>query len=209
MPALSTTTGGASGGYLNDAYGSITAAGGTAFSRLVPPRADAYARVGSWLYINGATAHTITFMTCQGANKAVATDALSGQAVVTLNGLPVTDDGTLIAANDYITLQYEDGSWDKHIVSSLSGNSVTVTANFTQKVKAGTTCFFHGAPADHSSRQVTVPANGTLQFNGEGDKVVSATGRAAGEPLIVHSSNATNAGTMHWLSYHFTPASAA
>lgn len=198
----STDSGTPDGIPLNDAYGTLTQSAGTEITRVIPPNPDGRACVGNFRYEAAATAHTLTPMTTL-QTLACASDALSGQAVIAFDSLPITPDGTLIAASDWIIAQYEDGTWVPHKVSSLSGLNVTVSANLTQKILAGSKIHFMGAPADHSLRQMTMKASTTTDFLAGDFRVRAATGSAKDTPILVHSNNATNAGTLYWLSYYY------
>lgn len=197
---MATDSGTSAGNALADTYGSKTASAGTAITRLVPPSAGKLARVSSFIYVCGSTAHTVTVMPSL-ADTIVTTDAASGQAVVAFGAIPTAPDGSALAASDWVTLQHEDGSWAEYKVSSVSGLNVTLTANLSQKVKAGSRIFFHGAPADHATRQFLLVASTTLTINDVSCGAGSAT--RLGEPVIVHSDNATAAGSLQMLAYRY------
>src|SRR6185436_1707042 len=182
MASLSTDSGTATGSPVNDAYGTKTATADTEFTRVVPPRAGVRARVSGLVYTAGTTAHTLSFLNVLGSTT-VSTDAASGQAVVAFTALPTAPDGSLIAASDWVIMQQEDSSWVAAKVSSLSGLNVTMTANLAKKVKAGTTIFFMGAPADHSDRQFTVLASQTLNLVGADTRLGICTAANDGQPI--------------------------
>ena len=203
MPVpISTDNGLANGNPINDCYGSLTQTAGTVITRVIPPRSDGRACVGSWSYEAAATAHTLTLMTCQ-SKTTVASDAAASQAVVAFANLPVTYDATLLAANDWCILNHEDGSFGAYMVSSVSGSNVTFSSNLSQKVKAGTVIYFMGAPADHSSRAFTMKASTTTTFIGGDFRVRAAAAPNINEPILVHSNNATNAGTLYYLNFYY------
>lgn len=205
MPSvsISTSTGSNTGEPVDDAFGTKTASAGTVITRVIPPKTGARTRATGFSYIAAATAHTLSFMVCMDGTTALTTDAESGQAVINLNRLPQASDGSAIAANDWVVLRYEDGSWSEHMVSSLSGLAVTLSANLTAKVLSGSTVYFMGAPADHANRQFTCAASVTTQIVGSPTAPLAA-GAAVGSPMVVHSNNATNAGTLTWLSFAYT-----
>lgn len=188
--------------YVNDAYGTKTETAGTIIKRVIPPRSGARAKVGGLSYTAAATAHTLSVLTTVNT-VSVASEAASGQAVVNISSVPTTFDGSIVAANDWFVLQYEDGTWDAHIVNSISGKAVTFAANLSQKVLADSQAFFMGAPADHSDRQFTIDASQTLTIAGGDDRLGFGTGSSNGTPILVHSTNATNAGLLRWLAYYY------
>lgn len=198
----STDSGAADGIPLNDAYGTITQAANTVITRVIPPNPDGRSCVGSLQYEAAATAHTLSLMTTIDTVTA-SSDAASGQAVLPISRNPVTPDGTLVAANDWFIVQHEDGTWNAYMVSSVSGLNITMTANLTGKVLAGSRVHFMGAPADHSLRQFTMKASTTYKFDAGDFRIRMATGSAKNTPILVHSNNATNAGTLYHTSYYF------
>lgn len=200
--AISTDSGALTGNPVNDAYGTKTAAFDTEFTRLIPPRAGFRARASGAIYTAGTTAHTLSFMNVLGSTT-VSTDAAAAQAVVAFTALPTAPDGSVIAAGDWVVLQQEDSTWVAHKVSSLSGLNVTMTANLAKKVKANTTVFFLGAPADHADRQYTVLASQTLNLVGSDTRLGLATAAADGQPILVHSNNVTAAGYLQWLGFTY------
>lgn len=199
---LSTDTGTTNGGYINDCYGSLTQTAGTAITRVIPPREGARACVGNFKYVPAATAHTITMMVVL-AEVTVISEAAASQAVVSLSAIPTAADGSILAANDYLILQYEDGSWNAHLVSSLSGTAVTVGTSFSQKIPKSSRAFFMGAPADHTSRQFLTIASTAYDFVASDFRIRAATSALPNQPILVHSNNATNAGNLHHLSYYY------
>ena len=200
--ALATDTGSISGASMNDAYGSKTAAFGTAITRVVSPRAGLRAAVSGFAYTAGTTAHTLTFLTAQ-SETTISTEAASGQAVIALTTIPTASDGSLLAANDFVIVQHEDGSWSDYVVSSISGLNVTLTGNLSKKVLKGSRVFFMGVIADHPDRQYTIAASTTLQISGGDVRLRCATANKDNEPILAHSANATVAGTLVWLGFTY------
>lgn len=197
-----TDTGAADGNYINDCYGSVTQTAGTAITRVIPPNSGARACLGNFKYVPAATAHTLTAMVVV-QTLSVTSDAASGQAVVPISSIPTSFDGSILAANDWLVLQYEDGSWAAHLVSSLSGLNVTVSANLTAKVLKDSVAYFMGAPGDHTTRQFTTIASTSYDFIASDFRIRAATSPLPNQPILFHSNNATNAGTLHHMSYYY------
>jgi hypothetical protein len=131
------------------------------------------------------------------------TDAESGQTVLVLASVPtIPTDGSLLAAGDWLVVRHESGSWVPYKVSSISGLSVTLTANLGGKVLEGSQVFFMGAPGDHTNRQYAVAASETFGIAcGEGSML--AAGSKNNSPVLVLSDNATNAGEMRWVAWDY------
>lgn len=189
-----------------DGYGSKTTSAGTEFMRVAPPKAGAYTRINSLIYEAGATAHTVTMMVPIRKVK-VATDAAAGQAVIRLSAVPVDLDGNKIAANDFLVVKDEAGIFGAYKVASVSGNSITITTSvgsadgsgFVNKVLANSAVWFYGATGDHPDRQITMKASTITTLPDAANGWATTSGRF--EPIIVHSNNATNAGTLVAVSY--------
>lgn len=202
MAVLATSDGGASGTPLNDCYGSLTQTAGTVIKRLIPPVPGARSCVGNWSYTAAATAHSLVFLV-PFAQVAANSTADSGQAVINLNQVPTAADGSIIAANDYIVTQYDDGEWSEHLISSVSGAAITVSANFSKDVPQGAAVYFMGAPADHTNRTFTCDASTTTSFPAGDFRVRAATSPLPNQPILAYSANATNAGTLKWLNFFY------
>ena len=187
-------------GFVNDGFGSKTAAGGTEFSRVIPPRTGVRARIAGFSYTAGATAHTLTQLNAVD-EVSLTSDAASGQAVININKAPTAPDGSVMANTDWFIVQHEDGNWEDYKISSVSGLAVTLTANLDKKVLTGSRAFFMGQPSDHSDRQFTIDASQTLTISGGDDRNCIGAAGANNQPIMFHSDNGTNAGIMRWLSY--------
>lgn len=190
------------GKFINDCYGSLTQTAGTVITRVVPPAEGLRACVGSFRYEAAATAHSLTMMVAVDEVE-VSSEAASGQAVVNMNRVPTAGDGSVIANTDFFIIQYEDGSWAVHKVSSASGKAITMTANLSQAVLKGAKAFFMGAPGDHTDRIWTMKASTITVFDASDFRIRAASGSYLNSPILVHSDNATNAGTLYYLSYYY------
>lgn len=202
MP-LSVTSPGSDTTPINDCYGSQTATAGTALVRLIPPGLDtARACVGNFGYDCGSTAHTMTMQVTMFTSSA-SSDAASGQAVINLTSAPTAFDGTIIAANDYISFPYEDGTYGYGKVSSVSGLAITLTANLSKKVLKGSPVWFHGAASDHTDRQFTMKASAVTTFNSGDFRIRAAAAYDKGQPILVYVDNITAAGVWQYLSFYY------
>lgn len=211
------------GVFIGDSVTGVTAAGGTPFHTPVPPRAGARAKITIVKYINGATAHVLTMMPAL-ARTFVMADALGAGTVVSVQALPTYPDGTLPAAGDFIVVQHDNGDWRSHEIGSISGFSITVTAAFPAVAAGGGISaprtgsfvqplhlppipltgqlFFMGAAADHPDKQFAMTA-----ANSPPNDLYNSTGGWCksllnGDPILMHSNNATNAGVLTF-SYEY------
>jgi hypothetical protein len=205
MPVLSSDLPGAPGAdpvYVNDCYGSKTETLDVIISRVVPPRKGVRSKVSSFSYKAAGTAHTLTFLTVL-LEGATSTKAESGQAVINVNTSFTDSAGGIIAANDWCSVQHEDGSWGEYMVSSVSALAITFSGNLSTDVEEGARVCFHGAATDHTLRQWTMLASTEVTFNGDGIRTVACQAKRLNEPIIVISTNATAAGVLRWLAYSY------
>lgn len=201
--ALSTDTGAADGMYINDCFGTQTQTAGTIITRVVPPQIGGVrACIGWYSYDCSTTAHTLTFLVPVD-EVAVASDAASGQAVVNINRVPTSADGSVIANTDFFVLQHEAGDWAVYKVSSAAGLAITMTANLSQKVLKSSKAFFMGQPSDHPLRQFTMKASTVSQFIGGDFRIRACTTPLVAQPILVHSDNSTAAGFLTGPAYYY------
>jgi len=202
MAVLATDNGSLTGNPINDCYGSITQAAGTAIVRVLPPRLGLRTCLGNFRYVTGTTAHIFTPMVVLDTVGVGSTDVAVGATTVTLTRNPTAPDGTIIAAGDYVVMQYADGSWNSFLISGLSGLVITIPAT-TQLIRANSAVFYFGAPADHASRNWTMPASTTYDFSAGDFRIRGATSAMNNQPILIVVNNITNAGTLHHTAYYF------
>lgn len=183
---------------------------GTANVDHFPPKKGAYTRFDSLNYINGATAHVLYVMrplsTPGGPGYVTLTaDAAASQAVVNLSADPGDYTGSrvsdnLIAANDYCLLELDDATFQRLIVSSVSGLAITFTANLAYAASKGKRLWYFGISTDtnpfdgKAHHGIGLPASATTNYapnNG------IAQSFRMDEPMIVYDANATNAGIIN------------
>lgn len=214
------------------AYGKLTQSAGTAIVRLIEGRAGTIARLRYLSYTAGATAHTLTVM--RPLNKTCFTVlAAAGQAVVNIqanpgsyaalaqNGVTIRTADNLLAGSDYVAYQCADKTWVVDTVSSISSLAVTLTTNLpTGGVLAGGVLWFFGAITDTNPGealahpQLALGASATTTFGSVTDNYAGFLGSlppysplgmtGLGEPMLLHSGNATNAGTLDSVSVLYT-----
>jgi hypothetical protein len=203
--------------------GKITQNAGTVIVRLVPPREKSYTRLTSVWYTAGTTAHTLTVMRPLGKTYA-SSAAAAAQAVINIEANPGTYSayGTIntanngIAANDYCVYQTADGNYVVDTVSSVSTLAITMATNVpTATVLKGAPFWFFGVIGDTNPNnntvhpQYTLPASTTTYLGSDpGEAIFGFVGTIPGlevaswpldgmnEPMIIHSGNATAAGTI-------------
>lgn len=215
--------------YGGRSYGKSTATAGTVFTRLVEPHAgmNAITRLLKAIYTAGVTAHTLTAMRPLNATTTSAA-ASAGQAVINLTADPGDYTGSrvadnLIAANDYLAYQCADGTWVVDTVSSVSTLAITMTTNVpTGGVNSGAPVFFYGIITDTNPAnslahpQFTLPASTVTTLEDRDVGFVSSVANpnanftnfyiasGKGQPLILHSGNASNAGVLEMVTAMYT-----
>lgn len=178
---------------------------GTAITQIVPPVADLIARINYLTYTSAGAAHTITVMRATAATVADGR-AASGQKVVTLanisamNTINASSDED-IAANDWLAWVDDEGKLAFDVVASISSSAVTMTVNFTNAIPDGAKVWVFGelARASHLTFSPPVSATTVLTLNAQaGIPEQLDTNKRSGvnDPIIIHSGNATAAGTI-------------
>lgn len=126
-------------------------------------------------------------------------------------GVPASVADNAIATNDFVCFQLADGTWhfSKVTVTGLSMALTTAMPNPTGAggVLAGALCYFYGNitsdldPATGFANPTTTIALSTTRDATWADSDVGVVDALhAGDPLVFHSANATNAGTLEWIS---------
>jgi hypothetical protein len=122
----------------------------------------------------------------------------------------VADNG--IAGSDYVAYQLRDGTWQINTVSSVSSLTLTLgtaTPNITGGgVEAGSICFFFGVAADsdpatglaHLTINSVASARTSL-LDGSAPGAISTL--RPGDPMIIYSANASNAGIISVVSGYY------
>jgi hypothetical protein len=168
-------------------YGVSTATANTAILRLVEPRRNSKARVTSMNYRSGSTAHTLTIMKPVATTTAPAGAAASQADIVLETASPVAAEA--LAASDYLAWENADGGFNYGVVSSVSGNTVTLAASLTVAIPAGALvwAFYEVGRATH---QVFSPAASVTTLLADAIAGVTEPPDFY-QPLLIHSNNAT------------------
>ena len=195
----------------------LTATQGTAIVGAIPPKVGLKTVVDYVKYLGQATAHTLTFLRpLKNADNSITRKAAA--AVGTTGNITVPTaigpSGNLLAANDRIGVVETDGVFRQYVVSAVAGSglSFSVTGNLQVGISAGALIWNFGATGDTDPRTgaphpafTTNTGNGTQGNNG----ITELTGNNYGllatvgqnEPVLVHSNNAANAGTITICSF--------
>ena len=197
--------------------GKVTQTADTVITQLVPPVKGAYAALARVQYLASTTAHTLTVLRPLNWTTFSA-DAAAGQAVVNLLEDPGSYSTTWagrigpagatpstanngIAANDFVVYELPDGNYVMDTVSSVSSLAITLATNVpTGGVKKGGRLWFFGITTDTSPQtkkahtQFTLAASATTTLAKKQGVFYRSLNRY--DPLILHSDNATAAGTL-------------
>jgi hypothetical protein len=192
-----------------------TAAGGTAFTALIPGHKDLIAKIVKFAYTNPAAAHILYFMRPLAKVTLSASVADAATSIVLASdpgawGTPPTVAANPIAANDYISYQKDDGTQEVRVPSVVAvAADGTVTLTVTAVGAAITKSpdryvYFYGIKTDSDPNTglahylVKPPVNSTTIFDGNGSAFVS--GIKPGDPILVFSDNATTQGYLEYLN---------
>jgi len=184
------------------AVGKHTATAGTRIRALLHATRGLFTYLTFLRYTAAATAHTLTVMRGQThARAAAAASAGATDVIVTLAMLDGA--GNALAANDLVSMELNDLSWHLGVVSAWDGGTKTITltggtaipAGYSVPVNAQVISYGIASDTNHATLQFTAPQSATTDFPAEQAGIL-ARSNMRGEPLIVDSDNATNAGTL-------------
>lgn len=163
-----------------------TESAGTVIVQMVQPQADYHKMSISRLTITAVTtAQTLYVM------KVLGRTTLSAAAAASQKVVNITADPGSIAANDYLAIQNDDGTWFYDIVASVSTLAITMTTNVATALASGNRVLFYGVHTD-GHETAAVPAG---ENTWEDDVAYWASNH--GEPIILYLTNATNAATVN------------
>jgi hypothetical protein len=121
-------------------------------------------------------------------------------------GVATTGAGEQLAASDHLVWVDEAGVYRSGTVSSISGNTVTLSAALTADVLAGATVWAFHEIARSTHIALKPPASTTTVYNpvtfsaGVPKQVgINYSRTGSGEPLLVVSDNLTNAGSINYI----------
>lgn len=186
--------------------GKKTATAATAITSLIRARRGLRGLLSKFAYTPGATSHTLTAMMPLAVQTAAVASA-AAQAVITLPADPGTTASGVIAANDFLVFEVNDGQQTQQvgIVSSVGAANadgsvpVTLAANIaTGGVAAGAKVWYMGAPGDgHAQYDLATGAQRTISDPEAG----AITTEGMFQPILLHVNNITNAGVQDYASW--------
>ena len=185
--------------------------------------------ITSALYTTAGTAHTITLMrpfnyariaeAVTANDTTVVLDKDPGVYSTNFNypsplstGTAVTADNA-IAGSDFVAFQLLDGTWHVTTVASVSSLTVTLTTG-TPNITGGgaainTPFYFFGittnvSPVTGTAHSSTLTIASTNRINLADDDILGfMVSNFPGDPMILHSDNATAAGSFEGVSGHY------
>lgn len=192
-----------------DGYGSKTLSLGVPIVLVCPPKAGKYTRLDYIQYLPAGTAHTITAMVTL-FSTSVATDvALNGTTITGKQPLSATEAGGAAAAGDWIVTIDQNGKYVVYQIASVTGavNTITTTSDYGDANGTGVSSiieqdaplYFMGAPGNHSKRQFLTVASTLFTVAPPLGGIATATRK--NQPILVHSDNATAAGSFKAITY--------
>lgn len=205
-----------------------TQTAGTVIKDVIPPLQNLRTKLALLKYTVSTTAHTITVLrplaktTVKTAAAASATSLIitrdpgnySANATLDQKQFTPSVANNLIAANDWFAVRKPDGTWllDKPSAATTNADgsvTLTVSALPTGGIAAGADFFFFGITTDTNPQDNKAHpsfASGTSQTITFGDGSSSLVeGYNLGDPLMLHSDNATAAGTLEQAAGFYGP----
>ena len=158
-------------------------------------------------YLPGSTAHTLTVMRPQGSTL-VTSAAAASQADIVLDSISLAKDylgvslAENLAANDFIVVKHTDGTYGVYKISSIATLTLTLTANLAKAVAADSQVWgLYEVGRTLGIEHTIFPTVASTLFAPAVDPSVGlAESFKVGEPLVLHSDNATAAGVLNYLS---------
>lgn len=192
-------------------FGRKTASANTVITQTTSSKRGLYTYVTFMRYTNGNTDHLLTLMRSASDGLVTTEVAAAGTAVIVDTALTDGAAGA-IAANDYVAIQLDDGTWHTDLVSAWNSTTKTITLTTAvptgRTIKVGAPVFCYGVPGDtyHAAYQFDpITANATANFPAVANAGPVIKSRKRGEPIIFYSGNATAAGIMEALSGILSP----
>jgi len=180
-----------------------TQTAGTVITQLIPPSPSVSqkVRLTKIVYTPGATVHNLILM--RAAEQVLTTAAAAASAttiVVDSSGFA----GQTIASGDYLVVEHADGTCGLYLASALATLTVTINA-LSKAVNSGARVWILGSISEtwHSTLPTVAsirndfaePIGGLAQSGWDDGTSYARDGR--GEPMVIYSANATNAGTLN------------
>ena len=190
-----------------DNAGRKTASAGTAIPLGIPCRKGAFTRLLKLVYTTTGTAHSLACMRSLGRTTTSA-DAAASQAVVNVTANPGPS-GNSLSANDYVMYRTDAGLFVVDTVASISSLAVTLSSSLSVALTAGADLWMFGLYTDTDPRTgVAHPlfsnaATATDRSHSE-DLVGICCAHETDEPLLLYSTNGTNAGVIEMAVYAHT-----
>lgn len=191
-----------------------TEAANTAIVEVIPAAGEGIPTIAGISYTCAATSHNLYIMRAVGQTTTVQ-GSLSGVSTLVLTqsdpGFATTGAGEQLAANDYLVWADETGVYKHGVVSSISGNTITLGTALASDVLAGTTVWAFHEIARSTHIALKPPASVTTIYNpvmfsaGVPKQVgVNFSRTGVGEPLLVVADNLTNAGSINFISGYYS-----
>jgi len=183
------------------AFGYKTASAETAITQNIPPKEGKRIAIKAFGATAGTSATDIYFMQTLGTTTLKAACTTS-RSIINLTAQPIT--GNNVAANDYLVVKLDDGTYHFSIVSSILGLSVILlTIPLSGVAAAGNTVYDLGAYGDtltgyggHFRWNITASTQETLALDGG-----FCYARAKGYPMMAYHRNnvAGSAGSIDYI----------
>lgn len=190
-----------------------TQSAGTVIKEVIPGYNGMIPRIEELSYTCAATAHTIYIMKACGQTTTVQ-GSLTGATTIVLAktdpGKATTGADELLASADYLVWFDERGVYKSDTVSSVSGSTVTLSNALATDVLAGATvwAFMEVGRATHiqlkpPASTTTVYSNLKVQAGIPIQTGVNFSRSGSNEPLLIVVDNATNAGSINYISGNY------
>lgn len=188
-------------------YHTETAA--TAILEAIGPVASRIPRINRLVYTNAGTEHTLTFMKCVGTTTIIGATP-SGQTGMSVASISPGRNSTGVPENlttsDYVGFLDKYGAFRVGVVSSVSGNDLTLSAGVGEDIPNGAIlyAFYEVGRACHTQLKlplsVTTTVEGPFQAGIPPQRGAAVSNDGLGMPMLLHIDNITAAGKLMYLN---------
>lgn len=177
-------------------FGYHTETAGTVIQENVQGRDGLRVGLEHLAYTAAATAHTLSILypgSLAGCRTTASAAAAAAQKDVVCTDAPTDPAGNAAASGDHIAYQVSDGTWEFNTVASISSSTITLTNNIATAIPEGAKIRIFGVVGDGQCFQFAAGSGGTTVVENN-QTVVRVDSTYEGDPVILQSNNASNAG---------------
>lgn len=195
--------------------GRHTESAGTVITELCPHRDGMIPVLTGFSYTAAATEHSLYVCSPLGVLTTTSYVAAGGTSMEVSNTTPgktTAGESEVLASGDYLAFVTEHGNVETNTVSSVSNSTITLGSGVTNSIPTGAKvfAFYEYTRGVHLRIPLTASVTTTLDsINVQGGiprmRGIEFATDGVGHPMLIVSTNATNAGTLNWATFTWLP----